>query len=93
MQPEKNPYYLQATFSVSSKNFKKAVERNRIKRVMREAYRLQKNSLQNQLKADQKNLAIFIIYNDKKLPEFENIFEKMHGALDRLSKIISLQKE
>jgi ribonuclease P protein component len=80
---------LQATFSVSSKNFKKAVERNRIKRLMREAYRLQKSLLQNELEENQKNLAVFIIYTGNSLPEFENIFEKMGTAIQQLVKIIS----
>ena len=86
---EKNSSQLQATFSVSTKNFKKAVERNRIKRLMREAYRLQKTSLQNVLEKNQKNLAVFIIYTGKSLPEFENIFEKMDTIIHQLVKIIS----
>ena len=86
---EKNPSQLQATFSVSTKNFKKAVERNRIKRLMREAYRLQKALLQNVLEENQKNLSVFIIYTGKSLPEFEYIFEKMDTILQQLVKIIS----
>src|ERR1043166_5363776 len=37
---------LQFGAAVSAKNFKRAVDRNRIKRLTREAYRLQKNQLQ-----------------------------------------------
>jgi ribonuclease P protein component len=88
LQPEKNHSHLQAAFSVSSKNFKKAVQRNRIKRLMREAYRLQKGSLSSQLEENQKNLAVFIIYNGSTLPEFKNISEKMGSALQQLQKII-----
>lgn len=89
MQPENNFPHLQAAFSVSSKNFKKAVQRNRIKRMMREAYRLQKGLLQKHLEENQKSLVVFIIYNGNTLPEFENIFEKMGVALQQLLKITS----
>jgi ribonuclease P protein component len=78
---------LQTGFAVSSKNFKKAVDRNRIKRLMREAYRLQKNDLQSVLKERQKQLAIFIIYVGNELPEYDLIFEKMTHVLNRLIKI------
>ena len=37
---------LQAGFSVSSRNFRKAVDRNRIKRLLRESYRKQKSILE-----------------------------------------------
>ncbi len=80
---------LQAAFSVSSKNFKKAVERNRIKRLMREAYRLQKNALQTELSAHQKSIVLFFIYTNKTMPDYKIIFEKTNIALMRLQKIIT----
>jgi len=76
---------LQSGFAVSAKNFKKAVDRNRIKRLMREAYRLQKNSL---TLTSQKNLAVFFIYTGKALPEYEDVSEKIRLALNRLQKIV-----
>ena len=88
-QPEKNYSHLQATFSVSSKNFKKAVDRNQIKKLMREAYRLQKALISNKLEENQNNLVVFIIYTGSTLPEFDNIFEKMGKGLEQLLKIIS----
>ncbi len=78
---------LQTGFAVSSKHFKKAVDRNRIKRLMREAYRLQKTNLQNQLNSQQKKLAVFIIYVGNELPEYQLIFDKTGNVLKRLIKI------
>ena len=73
--------------AVSSKLFKKAVDRNRIKRLIREAYRLQKNNLQGTLTQQQKHLAVFIIYVGNELPDYHFIFEKMGHVINRLIKI------
>lgn len=82
---------LQAGFTVSSRNFKKAVERNRIKRLMREAYRLQKNDLQQLPALDHLNLSLFLIYVGKELPEYKQLFEKMEYVLKRMLKLVNDQ--
>ncbi len=73
----------------SKRNFKRAVDRNRIKRLIREAYRTQKCPLQ-QLITEQKRccLQIFIIFTGKELPLFELIKTKMVEVLNRLEKEI-----
>lgn len=76
---------LQAGVTTSSRHFKKAVERNRIKRVLREAYRLQKIPLQQHLLEQQKSLILFFIYIGKELPDFAEVNKKMQILLQRLS--------
>lgn len=78
---------LQAGFTVSARNFKKAVDRNRIKRLMRECYRLQKNDLKTTLEKNHRILAIFFIYTWNEIPAYKDIFDKMGSALKRLEKI------
>ena len=84
-----NPFStdLKAGFSVSSKNFKKAVHRNRIKRLLRESYRKQKSTLLELTTREgaQISLAIFIIYTGKELPAYEFVDEKMKLALKKLA--------
>jgi ribonuclease P protein component len=75
--------------SASSRNFKKAVDRNRIKRLMREAYRLNKTSLLQHMNITGQQFSVFIIYTDKVLPEFSIINQKMQVILDKLIKATS----
>jgi ribonuclease P protein component len=80
------PVSLQCGVAVSSKNFKKAVDRNRIKRVVREAYRLQKKALQEKLKEKNKGLYIFLVYTGKELPEYQLVYDKVNVILNKLLK-------
>ena len=68
--------------TVSGKLFKKAVDRNRVKRVLREAWRLQKNELEQQLSVKGQGLHVFFIYTDKELPVFATI-SKVTGTIIR----------
>jgi ribonuclease P protein component len=78
---------LQTGFTVSTKYFKKAVDRNRIKRLMREGYRLQKNELFELVQAHNFQLSVFFIYTGNELPEYKIIHEKVGSVLKRLIKL------
>ena len=75
---------LQAGFGASSRNFKTAADRNRIKRLAREAYRLQKNVLQDILKKQNRKLNIFFIYTGKALPLYPDVYNSINKALVKL---------
>ncbi len=82
---------LQAGVGVSAALFKRSTNRNRIKRLMREGYRLQKNELQDIVAKTGKGLHLFFIYRGNELPEFQTVFEKIGSALSRLKNEIDAQ--
>ncbi|MCG8409709.1 MAG: ribonuclease P protein component [Bacteroidales bacterium] len=70
--------------SVSKKKFKRAVDRNRIKRKMREAYRNNKTDLYNFLDQKGKRLYFFVIYMDKNDLDYTDIEKKMKNSVKKL---------
>jgi ribonuclease P protein component len=80
---------LQFGAGVSGKNFKRAVDRNRIKRLIREAYRLQKTQLQEATMEKKLQLNIFFIYTSRELPVFNIVKEKVSVILNKLTTIIN----
>ena len=75
---------LQFGVGVSSKNFKKSVDRNRIKRLIKECYRLQKVRLQNKIVQQGGELNLFVIYTGKELPAYKDVYDKMEKVLDKI---------
>lgn len=71
--------------SVSKKRFKKAVDRNRIKRQIREAYRRNKHELLRFLNEKETGLAIAFIYLSDKEVLTAEIEEKMKTLLARIT--------
>ena len=55
---------LQAGVGAPSRTFRKAVQRNRVKRLLREAYRLEKPNFISQAALDNKRVNLFFLYTD-----------------------------
>ena len=70
--------------SVSKRRFKRAVKRNRVKRQIREAYRVNKHELLNALAEKKCRLAIAFIYLSDQLTESSVIEERVKTALARI---------
>lgn len=64
---------LQVAVSVSKKHFKKAVDRNYFKRVLRESFRLNKHLILDQISG---KYAIMLLYQTKDRLSYEEINEK-----------------
>ena len=77
-------YPAQAGFSVPKKNFKHAVDRNRIKRLMREVYRMHKFALYEKLVERKQQTAMMWVYKGKELPESEFVLKAMLACLKKL---------
>ena len=74
--------------SVSKRRFKRAVKRNRVKRQIREAYRMNKHELLRVLEEKQCRLAIAFIYLSDQLVESSVIENRMKTALARIAESV-----
>ncbi len=72
-----SPFPAQVAFAVPKKNFKSAVKRNRIRRMMREVYRKNKAGFYPLLIQKEQQLAILLVYSGKTVPEYAEVEQKI----------------
>ena len=72
--------------SVSKKRIKTAVKRNRVKRLMRETYRINKQIVCKTLNQTEKRIVVAFIYLDHEINDYVSTEKKMTEALNCLSK-------
>ncbi len=80
---------VQIVISVPKRSFKRSVDRNRLKRLIREAYRKNKNSFYEKL--ENKKILLMFIFTSKAMIEYTEMEEKIIIALQRLNKSINLE--
>lgn len=85
VQTHETFYPIKAGFSVPKRYFKKAVDRNRIKRQMREVYRLEKKMIYEKLAQKNLQVALMCIYKGKTLPSFETVKTALQFCLQKIS--------
>ena len=72
---------LQAGVGAPSRTFRKAVQRNRVKRLLREAYRLEKPNFLSQASLEHKRVNLFFLYTDASVLTQVEIQAKVKEAL------------
>ncbi|MEY3236209.1 MAG: hypothetical protein RI883_310 [Bacteroidota bacterium] len=92
IQPLSSNACFQITVSAPKRNFKKAHDRNRIKRLMREAIRKNKLILEPFLLENKKQVALFMIYTAREEIPYDTLFKKTTLLFTQLIKDISNEK-
>jgi len=87
-----SPFPAQVVFAVPKRLFKRAHDRNLLKRRMREAYRTKKHLLYQDLELKELKMAVMIVYIAKEELEFSQIDGAMAKVIERLKKFSVQEK-
>lgn len=79
----------QVAIAVPKKKFKKAVDRNRAKRLVRECYRANKSIIFNNI---EDTYALVFLYLDRNLPQYQSLDKNMEALLQKFVKHITHEK-
>ena len=82
--PEEDEFPAKVMVGVPKKRFKRAVKRNRLKRLIRESYRLNKHALRDILTEKKLQLHVSFQYISDEELKFDYIEKRMKTALDKL---------
>ena len=82
---------VKAGVGVSTRYFKKAVDRNRVKRLLRETYRINKHPLHDLCKEHNVQLVIFFLYVDKQMPDYIVLAAVIQKCIKKLT-MLNLKK-
>ena len=86
LEEERGNYPIRFTQTVAKKKFAKAVQRNRIKRKIREAWRLNKHKLYTFLDENPEKTAFMVIYTAPEDLPYKDIEKGMHKLISRFKK-------
>lgn len=75
---------VQAGFAVSARTFPRASDRNRIKRLGREAWRQQKQTLYRVLEEKDRGMQVFFVYTGRERATYQAVYDKFSVILTSL---------
>ncbi|TNF23657.1 MAG: ribonuclease P protein component [Bacteroidetes bacterium] len=85
LQKEESDATAKLLISVPKKRFRKAVDRNHVKRLIRETYRLNKGKLMEKWSTDGKYFALAFVYIGTDIPSYADLNEAMNRIVEKLN--------